>query len=153
MKIDESNSEMAIFKILFQTTLDYAALVQKTKSSAKYPPVVRHCIQYIASHTHQNITLDELAEGSGYSKEYIAKLFRKHVGVPISEHIQAVRIQEAKSLLRQGKSSGEVAYILNYTSQSYFARQFKKQTGMTPMVFRNMLKLDPSMGDEKFCFS
>ena len=153
MKIDESSSEVAIFKILFQTTLDYAALVQKTKSSAKYPPVVRHCIQYIASHTHQNITLDELAEGSGYSKEYIAKLFRKHVGVPISEHIQMVRIQEAKSLLRQGKSSGEVAYILNYTSQSYFARQFKKQTGMTPMVYRNMLKLDPSMGDEKFCFS
>lgn len=145
MKIDEASSEVVVYKILIQTTLGYATLVQQTKISANYPPVVRRCIQYIASHTHQNISLDELAEGSGYSKEYIAKLFRKHVGLPISEHIQMVRIEEAKSLLRQGKSSGEVAYILNYTSQSYFTRQFKKQTGMTPMVYRNMLKLDPSI--------
>ena len=145
MKIDESSSELSIYKTLIQTTLDYATLVQQSKSSAKYPPVVRRCIQYIASHTHQIISLDELAEGSGYSKEYIAKLFGKHVGIPISEHIQMVRIEEAKALLRQGKSSGEVAYILNYTSQSYFTRQFKKQTGMTPMVYRNMLKLDPSI--------
>ena len=150
MKIDESSSELAIYKTLIQTTLDYATLVQQTKSSAKYPPVVRHCIQYIASHTHQNITLEELAEGFGYSKEYIAKLFRRHVGIPVSEYIQMERIEEAKSLLRQGKSGGEVAYILNYTSQSYFTRQFKKQTGMTPMAYRNMLKLDPSMGDEAY---
>ena len=145
MKIDESSSELSIYKTLIQTTLDYATLVHKSKISAEYPPVIRRCIQYIASHTHQNISLDELAEGSGYSKEYIAKLFRKHVGLPIGEHIQMVRIEEAKSLLRQGKSSGEVAYILNYTSQSYFTRQFKKQTGMTPMVYHNMLKLDPSI--------
>ena len=70
---------------------------------------------------------------------------RKHVGSPIREPSQRVRLEEAKALLRQGKSSGEVAYILNYTSQSYFTRQFKKQTGMTPMVYRNMLKLDPSI--------
>ena len=145
MKIDESSSELSIYKTLIQTTLDYATLVHKSKISAEYPPVIRRCIQYIASHTHQNISLDELAEGSGYSKEYIAKLFRKHVGLPIGEHIQMVRIEEAQSLLRQGKSSGEVAYILNYTSQSYFTRQFKKQTGMTPMVYHNMLKLDPSI--------
>ena len=150
MKIDESSSELAIYKILIQTTLDYATLVQQSKSSAKYPPVVRHCIQYITSHTHQNITLEELAEGCGYSKEYIGKLFRKHVGMPISEYMQMVRIQEAKSLLRQGKSSGEVAYILSYTSQSYFTRQFKKQTGMTPKIYRNMVKLDPSVEDEKY---
>lgn len=147
MKIDESGSELAIYKILIQTVLDYATLVQQTKSSADYPPVVRRCIQYIASHTHQNIALEELAEDSGYSKEYIAKLFRRHVGFPISEYIQMARIQEAKSLLRQGKNSGQVACILNYASQSYFTKQFKKQTGMTPAVYRKMLKLDPAMED------
>lgn len=150
MKIDESNSELAIYKILIQTTLDYATLVQQSKSSAQYPTVVQRCIQYIASHTHQNITLEELAEGCGYSKEYIGKLFRKYVGAPVSEYIQMVRIREAKSLLRQGKSSGEVAYILNYTSQSYFTRQFKKQTGMAPKIYRNMLKLDPLIEDEPY---
>lgn len=138
MQIDELTSELAIYKVLIQTAIDYATLVQQTQSNAHHPQIVRRCVQYIASHTHQSITLDQLAEGSEYSKEYIAKLFRKHMGMSISDYIQKTRIDEAKELLRQGKSCAEVACILNYTSQSYFIRQFKKQTGITPKVYLNM---------------
>lgn len=142
MRIDETGNELTIYKILVQTAIDYATLVQQSKSGLQHPQIVRKCVQYIASHTHQSITLDQLAEGSEYSKEYIAKLFRKHVGMSISEYIQKTRIDEAKELLQQGKSCGEVACILNYTSQSYFIRQFKKQTGITPKMFTNYLKID-----------
>jgi AraC-like DNA-binding protein len=142
MRIDETDNELTILKILIQTTIDYATLVQQTKSTLQHPQTVRKCVQYIASHTHENITLEQLADGSEYSKEYIAKLFRKHMGMSISDYIQKVRIDEAKELLRQGKSCGEVACILNYTSQSYFIRQFKKQTGITPKLYRNLLISD-----------
>ena len=69
MRIDETDNELTILKILIQTTIDYATLVQKTKSTIKHPQVIRKCVQYIASHTHENITLEQLAEGSEYSKE------------------------------------------------------------------------------------
>jgi len=144
MRIDEAGTELAIYKILVQTTIDYATLVQQTKSDLQHPQIIRRCVQYIAAHTHENITLDQLAEGSQYSKEYIAKLFRKHMGMSVSDYIQKTRIDEAKELLLQGKSCGEVACILNYTSQSYFIRQFKKQVGVTPKLFQSMLKLDSS---------
>lgn len=147
MQIDELSSELAIYNVLIQTGIDYATLVQQTKSNLQHPQIVRSCVQYIASHTHQSITLDQLAEGSEYSKEYIAKLFRKHMGMSISDYIQKTRIEEAKDLLRQGKTCAEVACILNYTSQSYFIRQFKKQTGITPKVFIRMLKPDPAVTD------
>ena len=62
--------------------------------------------------------------------------------ISISDYIQKVRIAEAKELLRQGKSCGEVACILNYMSQSYFIRQFKKQTGTTPKLYRNLIISD-----------
>ncbi len=137
MKIDEADKELTIYRILVETGIAYAQLVEKTKSNSLHPQIVRRCVQYIASHTHQNITLEDLAEGSEYSKEYIAKLFRKHMGISVSDYIQKVRIDEAKELLRQGKTCGEVACILNYTSQSYFIRQFKKQTGVTPKVYLN----------------
>ncbi len=135
MQIDEMNNELSIYKVLVQSAVDYAALVRDTKTNAHHPKVVRHCIQYIAAHTHQSITLENIAEGTGYSKEYIAKLFHKHMGISISDYIQKVRIDEAKELLRQGKSCGEVAYILNYSTQSYFIRQFRKLTGMTPKAY------------------
>lgn len=144
MQIDESGSELAVYKLLVQTAIDYAALVEQTQCKTHHPQIVRRCVQYISSHTHQNITLDQLAEGSAYSKEYIAKLFRKHMGMSISDYIQKTRIDEAKELLRLGKSCGEVACILNYTSQSYFIRQFKKQTGLTPRVYLNLLLQDPT---------
>lgn len=147
MQIDELTSELSIYKVLIQTAIDYAALVQQTQSNAWHPQIVRRCVQYIASHTHQSITLDQLAEGSEYSKEYIAKLFRKHMGMSISDYIQKTRIDEAKKLLRLGKTCAEVACILNYASQSYFIRQFKRQTGITPKVFMNMLKIDLSAMD------
>ena len=137
LQIDETSSELAIYNILIQTAIDYAALVQQTKSDLQHPRIIRKCIQYIAAHTHENITLEQLAEGSEYSKEYIAKLFRKHMGISVSDYIRKTRIDEAKQLLRQGKSCGEVACILNYTSQSYFIRQFKKQTGITPKLYLN----------------
>ena len=142
MQIDELSSELAIYKVLVQLGIDYATLVQQTKSHSQHPQIVRHCVQYIASHTHQSISLDQLAEGSEYSKDYIAKLFRKHMGMSISDYIQKTRIDEAQELLRQGKSCAEVACILNYASQSYFIRQFKRQTGLTPKVFINIIKSD-----------
>jgi len=142
MQIDETSSELAIYKILIQTAIDYAVLVQQTKCTFQHPKIVRRCVQYIASHTHESITLEQLAEGSEYSKEYIAKLFRKHMGMSVSDYIQKTKIDEAKELLKQGKSCGEVACILNYTSQSYFIRQFKKQTGMTPKLYFNFHKVD-----------
>lgn len=145
MQIDELNDELSIYRILIKTTLDYAELVQQTRNVLQHPQIVRKCVQYVAEHTHQSITLDQLAEGSEYSKEYIAKLFRKHMGMSISDYIQKTRIDEAKELLRQGKSCSEVACILNYTSQSYFIRQFKKQTGITPKVFLNLIKSDSTV--------
>ena len=130
------------FKILIQTTIDYATLVQRTKSTLQHPQIVRKCVQYISSHTHENIALEQLTEGSEYSKEYIAKLFRKHMGMSVSDYILKTKIDEAKQLLRQGKSRSEVACILNYASQSYFIRRFKKQTSITPKLYRNLLKSD-----------
>ena len=135
MQIDESASELAIYKILLDATLGYASLVQQTKNKLGQPAVVRKCVQYITTHTHANITLEQLSDGSGYSKEYIAKLFRKHMGISVSDFIRQTKIEEAKQLLLQGRSCSEVAGILHYNSQSYFIRQFKKQTGLTPRLY------------------
>ena len=139
MMIDEMTSEYYILQKQAQTFIEYATMVQKTHGSYHHPHIVKECIQYILSHIHENISLEQLAQGSGYTKEYIAKLFKKHVGMSISDYIQKMRINEAKELLTSGKSCSETACILNYTSQSYFIRQFKKQTGLTP---KNYIRLN-----------
>ena len=47
-----------------------------------------------------------------------------------------MRVEEAKKLLRGGRSPGEAADLLNYESVSYFTKVFRKHTGMTPAAWR-----------------
>ncbi|HEY8935130.1 MAG TPA: helix-turn-helix domain-containing protein [Cyclobacteriaceae bacterium] len=56
---------------------------------------------------------------------------------PASWLIQEHAVREAQKLLRYtSQSVSEIAYQLNFSAPEYFARLFKKHTGMTPVSFR-----------------
>ncbi|HTJ50547.1 MAG TPA: helix-turn-helix domain-containing protein [Cyclobacteriaceae bacterium] len=58
-------------------------------------------------------------------------------GKPASWLIQEHAVREAQKLLRYtSQSVSEIAYQLNFSAPEYFARLFKKHTGMTPVSFR-----------------
>lgn len=136
--IDEAGGIAEVLRLEVQTLYDYAQMVQQTKSLHNCSAVVRACVDYITVHSHGVIKLEELAEGTGYTKEYLAKLFKKEMGISVSDYILKARIDEAKDLFAQGRSCGEVTHLLGFSSQSYFIRQFKKTTGMTPKLFINV---------------
>ena len=136
--IDEAGGVVEVLRLEVQTLYDYAQMVQETKSLQNCSAVIRDCVDYIIVHSHCQITLEELAEGSGYTKEYLAKLFKKEMGISVSDYIFKARIDEAKNLFSEGRSCSEVAHILGFSSQSYFIRQFKKTTGMTPKLYVNV---------------
>lgn len=138
LRMDEMRTAVDILRVEVHTLIDYAKMVQQTKAQADHSPVVRACIEYITVHSHRTVTLEELASGTAYAKEYIAKRFKREVGVPISDYMLQVRINEAISLLKEGRACSEVAYTLGFSSQSYFNRQFKKVTGMTPRVYQSL---------------
>ena len=81
-----------------------------------------------------------MARGSGYTKEYLARLFRREVGKSFSEYVLELRIDEAKELLSAGKPCREVAYLLQFCPQSYFIEGFKHITGVTPGYFSRKIK-------------
>ena len=52
------------------------------------------------------------------------------------DHIDNYVIGEAKLLIKSRKYSiAQISDMLNFTSQAYFGRYFKKHTGYTPMEF------------------
>ena len=138
LALDEKRTSLDILRIEVHTLVDYAKMVQDAKTQTNYSPAVRDCIEYITVHSHRTVTLKELARDAAYAKEYIAKLFKKEVGISISDYMLKTRITEAASLLKEGRSCSEVAHTLGFSSQSYFNRQFKKVTGMTPRLYRSL---------------
>ncbi|MFC3161625.1 helix-turn-helix transcriptional regulator [Chryseobacterium arachidis] len=78
-----------------------------------------------------------MAEQLHLSPRYLSDLLRQETGKTALELIHLALISEAKNSLRLGNQTvSEIAYELGFENSSYFARLFKKQTGMTPVEYR-----------------
>ena len=118
---------------------DYAELMYNLNRNraSRYPKAVTMCIDYIYDNLHQKISLSELAKKALLSESYLSRLFKKEVGMGLSEYITAKRIEAAGNMLKYTDSS--VLTISDYfcfNSESYFIKVFKAHTGMTPKAYR-----------------
>lgn len=70
--------------------------------------------------------------------KYLSSLIKKSTGYSAAEWIDRYVIMEAKRLLKfSNMSIQEVAYHLNFSTQSFFGKYFKHLTGMSPSEYKN----------------
>lgn len=78
------------------------------------------------------------SDKANLSSNYFGDLIKHYTGRSPQEHIHQLLIQMAKSKLRATSLSiSEIAFSLGFEYPSYFATFFKKETGISPSVFRN----------------
>lgn len=103
------------------------------------PPALKKAIDYICENYMYRLTLDDLAGQIFLNKNYISQMFMKHLGISFGNYLESVRIYKAQELLRNTEISvTKIAEESGYTSQSYFAKAFKKRVGVSPMKYRAM---------------
>ena len=84
-----------------------------------------------------DISLDSVSAILNINASYFSVIFKRAVGINFVDYLTNLRIQAAKELLADPlRSTSEVASMVGYESGNYFARAFKKKTGMTPTEFR-----------------
>ncbi len=94
-------------------------------------------LSYITDHLDSKLSLKHLSEISGYQPDYFGKLFRKEIGVGISEYICSRRIERACYELETAKKSiDEIAQETGFFDTSYFIKIFKRNCGLTPAQYR-----------------
>ncbi len=78
------------------------------------------------------------AQKANLSPNYFGDLIKHFTGESPIDHIQDFVIRMAKEKLRNTSLSvSEISYSLGFDYPNYFARFFRKKTGLAPKVFRN----------------
>lgn len=97
--------------------------------------------QYIDSHFQEEIRRDALAEMVYLNTDYMARIFKKEVGISISAYILQKRVEEAKNLLvHSDLPINTVSIYVGYSNFSYFTKMFKENTGYSPLEYRRKFK-------------
>lgn len=93
--------------------------------------------QYIQRHLHEKLTVDILAERTGYSPSHFNRLFRRAANQSPYQFIMGARMDRAKHLLATSELSiQEIADRCGFPSVSNFSHTFRQACGMTPSAFR-----------------
>ncbi|MGG1554438.1 response regulator transcription factor [Paenibacillus ferrarius] len=99
--------------------------------------VTMRVCQYIETHLHEELSREELAAAVYLNPAYLSRLFKKETGLSISEFSLKVRMERAKKLLAESNDKvSAVAEQTGYSHFSFFAKMFKKYTGLSPQEYR-----------------
>ena len=72
------------------------------------------------------------------STDHLQKAYKQFFGTGIIETVIGLRMEMAKSLLKDtNKSVTEIAALCGYSTYVYFTKQFSRSCGMTPTAYRN----------------
>ncbi|KRG13375.1 hypothetical protein ACA30_15910 [Virgibacillus soli] len=95
-------------------------------------------LQYLQDHYHEyQFSIQALAEHYSLSEAYIMRYFKKHTGETILQHLNRLRMEQTKYLLKTSDLQiKEIAIRVGYSDVSSFIRKFKQQEKMTPGEFR-----------------
>jgi len=83
------------------------------------------------------LSLDCLAQESGYSRAHFLRMFRAATGITPHQYVLGLRLTRAQdSLRKKGARIIDIAVSCGFSSQSHMTSVFRQRLEMTPGEFR-----------------
>ena len=122
-------------------TLMGRSIQEQTASvlKAEKPDLLNEVLAYIELHLSEKITLEETAKHFYVSVSTISQLFRQKMGTSFYRCVTQQRLIAAKTLINEGKTLENVSRAVGFTDYSSFYRAFKKEYGITPRQYTQLV--------------
>ena len=128
----------AILSSLFVSLFRLCNIESESQNNSTNGKYFRKFLQLVKA-SGQEKSIPWYADELHISPVHLNRICKAMSGKPATELIHQNTIMEAqKYLLHTSYSISEIAYQLNFEYPNYFARKFKKHTGMTPQEFRRL---------------
>ena len=142
-------------RFVFWISCSYADQLQKQSDSYGY--LIERAMQglyemmmdYIEEHLKENLDLNELSHIFHVSKYHISHVFKDETGISVHQYILKKRLDACKSAIRSGDKITSVYPVFGFRDYSAFYRAFRKEYGISPKEYREMLeKLEAMSGSD-----
>lgn len=99
--------------------------------------VAYNVMDYLNHHFTEEINVDSIAAALFLNRDYISHVFKDETGYSVMAYVISLRVNRAKLLLAEtDRSITDIATECGYTDFTYFSKQFKKHTNLSPSKFR-----------------
>jgi len=122
-------------EILFRLLLDETSAVLHRMAETNSPPQrIGSAIAWLRKHFRESLRVEELARRSGMSASSFHQWFREITGMSPLQYQKQLRLQEARSILRNDREDvGTVSRRVGYESSSQFSREYTRLFGNPPV--------------------
>ncbi|MBN2524066.1 MAG: helix-turn-helix domain-containing protein [Bacteroidales bacterium] len=99
--------------------------------------------EYLMNNYREEVNLKKLADLVNMAEGSLCRFFKMNMGITLFEYLNKIKIEFAcKLLMDPDMSILEVCFDSGFNNISHFNKQFKKNTGVTPMEYRKRFKLN-----------
>lgn len=99
--------------------------------------IVNELLIWIESNLTESLSIDHVANKSGYTKWHLQRMFKAVTGKNLGSYIRGRQLSKSAIALRLTTLSIiDISYLYQFESQQSFTRAFKQQFGETPARYR-----------------
>lgn len=131
---------------LYGNTMQLLALFWRAMSEpqnrppkTEKPELLDKVVSYIENHLHEKITLADTASRFYVSESTIGQTFQKKMHVSFYHYVTQRRLIAAKSMILEENNLDILSEKVGFTDYSTFYRAFKKEFGISPREYRNLI--------------
>ena len=117
-----------------QRTAEPAAAVRDTER-------IKRMLSFLEQHFDEPVTLEQIAGSAAVCVSEALRCFRRTVNQTPIQFLKNMRILKSADMLAgTDLPVHEIAEACGFQDMSYYAREFRKRKGCTPMEFRNRIR-------------
>lgn len=111
---------------------DTVDVKEKTSSD-----MVSDIIEYLSEHISERVAVEDIVKEYSINRNILNQIFIKEVSMTCMNYFEKMRMSLAQTMLAETELQiAEIADRVGYPDPNYFAKVFKKYTGVTPSKYR-----------------
>lgn len=145
---DQNNSDIArlevklYLQLLLIHFLNALKMIQPGEEQAeKRDLIISKILDYTRDHYKEDITLTDVADYVGLSKNYLSSYFRSAMNMTYWNYLSQYRLDRAMSLISStAEPVAQIAYACGFNSYNTFIKAFRERYGITPTEYRKHIR-------------